>query len=732
MAQKKKIFRLAFIFAVAVWCSACAASSLQPALTATAPAAKSPTILPSASAKPFTSVPSSAPAAITATRSKTTTALAQPFTATALPTQPVNTAGAVRENTPVPQPAAPISVDNADRISELAIWGNGSANDLAYSPDGSTLAVVSSLGIYLYDDNSYRLEVIATDVAISSLAFSPDGETLAVGDVNGKINIWRWRTKEHIHSFDSGVKSAISYLTYSPLGDTLGYSQAKDSYGFPKFMYVIQVLDGKKLVESERALDQRFVFSNDGQSIYYAAGGSAGLISIPSGKIVYLENNDNKYETITSVAISQNGMIVAGDNRKFFSWEMQSNRLLWEIDTTIPEFIHYGTGCEGAFESVGIWYFTTLAISPDGMIFVVGSIDDAFQIRRVSDGSLLFSTPGEKPTALFTKIGVQKISFHPSGPKFAMLYGNGLIEERDTQSGKLLDQLTGHPQSFTSLAVWPKSTPNQSLLAVGASNAATHIWDLTNGKIVSELGWQANTLAFSPDGKMLALGSDDWSVRLVSLADGKLIGPLTDHQDQVTGMTFFQDGKTLVSVSYDCTLRLWDVSGNPPKSSAIPTGINFSDPQVISSPDEKWLVVLGEEISSVKITDQGNYSLTPIISMTPIISNHSSESIVFSPDSKILAGVGNGGIIAIDIKTGETLYVLNDQGERIAFSPDSKLIATGDTEGNIMLLDTQTGNDRYGFQAHRGRITGLAFSNDGHILISTSADGTVRLWGVTE
>ena len=72
------------------------------------------------------------------------------------------------------------------------------------------------------------------------------------------------------------MKSAISYLTYSPLGDTLGYSQAKDSYGFPKFMYVIQVLDGKKLVESERPFDQRFVFSNDGQSIYYAAGGSAG------------------------------------------------------------------------------------------------------------------------------------------------------------------------------------------------------------------------------------------------------------------------------------------------------------------------------------------------------------------------------------------------------------------------------------------------------------------------
>ena len=265
---------------------------------------------------------------------------------------------------------------------------------------------------------------------------------------------------------------------------------------------------------------------------------------------------------------------------------MQSNRLLFEVDIHFPSVnLFTWPCCKGALESVGIWYLCdTLAISPDGLIFVVGSIDDALQIRRVSDGSLLFSTPGRETTALFTKIGVQKISFTPPGRKFAVLYGNGLIEERDTQSGKLLDQPTGHPQSFTSLAVWPKSTPNQSLLAVGASNAATHIWDLTNGKIVSELGWQANTL-LSP--RMVRcwrwvrmIGACD----LVSLADGKLIGPLADHQDQVTGMTYFQDGKTLVSVSYDCTLRLWDVTVTRPKVAQFQQGLISLTPKSFRHP----------------------------------------------------------------------------------------------------------------------------------------------------
>jgi WD40 repeat protein len=81
----------------------------------------------------------------------------------------------------------------------------------------------------------------------------------------------------------------------------------------------------------------------------------------------------------------------------------------------------------------------------------------------------------------------------------------------------------------------------------------------------NELGQQANVVAFSPDGRSLAIGSEDWDIYLVELGGGKQSGTVTGHLDQVTGLAYAPDGKTLVSSAMDCTLRFWDVSSGLPK-----------------------------------------------------------------------------------------------------------------------------------------------------------------------
>ncbi|MGC8947394.1 MAG: WD40 repeat domain-containing protein, partial [Anaerolineae bacterium] len=82
--------------------------------------------------------------------------------------------------TPYPQPAAALSPENAGQVAQLARWGKGTVNQVAFSPDGRLLAVASSLGVYLYDAETLEeIRFLESPAWVTSVAFSPDGRLLA-------------------------------------------------------------------------------------------------------------------------------------------------------------------------------------------------------------------------------------------------------------------------------------------------------------------------------------------------------------------------------------------------------------------------------------------------------------------------------------------------------------------------------------------------------------------------
>ncbi|MEH2436138.1 MAG: ribosome assembly protein 4, partial [Nostoc sp.] len=133
-------------------------------------------------------------------------------------------------------------------------------------------------------------------------------------------------------------------------------------------------------------------------------------------------------------------------------------------------------------------------------------------------------------------------------------------------------------------------SPDGKTLASGSDDNTIRLWDVSTGKAIKTLTGHSNSVisvGFSPDGKTLASGSGDNTIKLWDVSTGKAIRTLTGHSSSVNSVGFSPDGKTLASGSFDKTIKLWDVSTG--KAIKTLTGHSSSVISVGFSPDGKTL-----------------------------------------------------------------------------------------------------------------------------------------------
>lgn len=238
-------------------------------------------------------------------------------------------------------------------------------------------------------------------------------------------------------------------------------------------------------------------------------------------------------------------------------------------------------------------------------------------------------------------------------------------------------------------------------LASGNKDGTIKLWDVETGKNTATLKGHidnVSSVAFSPDGKTLASGSVDKTIKLWELATGKNTATLNGHNGEVDSIAFSPSGKTLASGSKDRTIKLWDLESckNTATLEGQIGGIGFlvfsPDGQTLASAAqgnniELWAVDTGK---STLLSKEGRQCFCPLL--------------VFSPDGKKLAsgGICHTNIKLWDVAAGKKYMKLECRGlyedgvRSLAFTPDGKTLASA---GNRMvrIWDVATGNNIISF-----------------------------------
>jgi WD40 repeat protein len=627
---------------------------------------------------------------------------------------------------------------------------------LAMAPDGKRLLLTDpdgQLHVWQQPEKTFKLVRILHRHGdpIPCLAITQSGDLIAVGTTNGAIEIWRAATDELVRTLQTHA-GPVACLAFPR--DNAGLASA----GSDKTIRIWDSRTGAQIQSLPVAGDiTALAMTPDGN--WLASGAGTGAIqcwNVAQGTVIKTISDTGK--AVDDLALSADGKTLAShsDDGPVEVWAMaDEGRVPW----------HWWSG---------IWHAVTF--DPNGrdrltrfkfesLIKAINLSADSAEVSACSDRSLKsWSLAADRQIdALSKQTAATSVAMTPDGTRLISGGKDGTLTFWDCSNyQKPVLLRTFKPGSGAPLAVAISSDGRTAVS--GSLGGMIDLWDTANGQCMLTLtGHTAfvRSVAFSPNGKRLVSASADKTVRSWDVASGACLHILRGHADDVNCAAFSSTGDRVVSGGNDRKIIVWDAAtgaivktleDSPGPVYAVCFAPAIGPVPAAELPKQNWFVAV--------FGATGDFLKNVFVNESLFRAPPDRSSRILGADRWVVSGGRDGetdevnsGLRIWDVEQGKLIPAIEElkskalKGHKeaitcVCYKPDIRVIMSASADESIRIWRpleigdelTREADDQAfrSFSGYTHGVTGLAVQKTGKTMVNASDNGTLHIWDIDQ